>query len=361
MAKNNLLTDLIKITENPFAALASEGIPGSEVTEWIDTGSYAFNALLSGSMHKGLAGNKILALAGPSAVGKTWFAFSLIKSFLEKHSDAICIYFDSESAITADMFKHRGIPPERVALISIDTIQNFRTQCVKIVDAYMKLPESQKKPIIICLDSLGNLSTNKEIGDISEGKDIQDMTRTKLIKGAFRVLTQKLGVAGIPMILTNHTYQTQELYSQMVMSGGTGLQYSSSTTVFLTKRKEKEGKEIVGNVIHCKLNKARHTKENSMVDVLLRYDTGLNKYYGLLPIAEKYSIFKKSGNKYEMPDGTKAFESQINSNPEKYYTKEVMEKLEEAVYAEFNYGLSSASIASTTEIDEEQSENGDEE
>lgn len=349
MAKSSLLNDLIAVTENPFAAPASEGIPGSEVSEWIDTGSFSFNALLSASIHKGLAGNKILALAGPSATGKTWFAFSLIKSFLEKHKDAICIYFDSESAITADMFKHRGIPPERVALISIDTIQNFRTQCVKIADAYTKLPASQKKPIIICLDSLGNLSTNKEVGDIAEGNDVQDMTRTRLIKGAFRVLTQKLGVAGIPLILTNHTYQTQELYSKTVMSGGTGLQYCASTVVFLSKSKEKDGKEVVGNVIHCRLGKARFTKENSSVDVLLRYDTGLNKYYGLLPIAEKYGIFKKSGNKYELPDGTKAFETQINSNPEKYYTKEVMEKLEEAVYSEFNYGIPSAG----TNTDEE--------
>jgi hypothetical protein len=122
------------------------------------------------------------------------------------------------------------------------------------------------------------------------------------------------------------------------MGGGTGLRYSASTVLFLSKRKEKVDNEVVGNVIHCKLDKGRFTKENSMVDVLLRYDTGLNKYYGLLPIAEKYGIFKKVSTKYEMPDGTKVFEKTIVENPEKYFTKEILDQIDVAVGKEFKYG-----------------------
>jgi RecA/RadA recombinase len=335
---SDMLNSLIKVTGNPFAATAEEGIPGSKVTSWIDTGSYSLNALLSGSLYKGVPRGKIMALAGPTSVGKTWFAMSLIKSFLDESPDAVCMYFDSESAVTRDMFKTRGIDTNRVAHLAIDTIENLRNQLLKIVDAYLELSENKKKPIIICVDSLGNLSTNKETTDVREGKDIQDMTRTKLIKGAFRILTNKFGVANITMIVCNHTYQTQEIYSQTVMSGGTALHYCASTIVHLSKRKEKDGKDVVGNVIHCKLNKGRMTKENSMVDVLLRYDTGLNKYYGLLPIAEKYGIFKKVGNKYELPNGKKYFESQINASPEDFYTDDVMKLLETAVDTEFSYG-----------------------
>jgi len=123
-----------------------------------------------------------------------------------------------------------------------------------------------------------------------------------------------------------------------LVSHNSGLRYAASTVLFLSKRKEKVDNEVVGNVIHCKLDKGRFTKENTMVDVMLRYDTGLNKYYGLLPIAEKYGIFKKVSTRYEMPDGSKAFEKNINENPEKYYTDDVMQQLEAAVAKEFMYG-----------------------
>ena len=188
------------------------------------------------------------------------------------------------------------------------------------------------------LDSLGMLSSTKEMNDTAEGKDTRDMTRAQVTKATFRVLTLKLGKAGIPLIMTNHTYETMSMFPQKVMGGGTGLRYAASTVLFLSKRKEKIDNEVVGNVIHCKLDKGRFTKENTMVDVLLRYDTGLNKYYGLLPIAEKYGIFKKVSTRYEMPDGTKAFEKNINENPEKYYTDDVMKQLETAVAQEFKYG-----------------------
>jgi len=122
------------------------------------------------------------------------------------------------------------------------------------------------------------------------------------------------------------------------MSGGSGLFYSASTIVYLSKKKVKEGTDVIGNIIHCKLYKGRLTKENSMVDVILNYDTGLNPYYGLVPIAVKHGVFKKVSTRIELPSGKTAFEKSINNEPEKYFTDEVMEKLEEAVAKEFKYG-----------------------
>jgi hypothetical protein len=123
-----------------------------------------------------------------------------------------------------------------------------------------------------------------------------------------------------------------------VMGGGSGLQYAASTIIFLSKRKEKEGTDVVGNVIHCKNYKSRLTKENKKVDVLLRYDKGLNRYYGLIELAEDAGIFTKVSTRYEMPDGSKVFGKNINDNPEKYFTKEVLDKIDETAKRKFLYG-----------------------
>jgi hypothetical protein len=130
------------------------------------------------------------------------------------------------------------------------------------------------------------------------------------------------------------------------MGGGSGLKYAASTIVYLSKKKDKEGTDIIGNIIKCKLYKGRLTKENKEVEVQLNYNTGLNPYYGLVPIAVKYDIFKKVSTRIELPDGKTAFEKTINNNPEKYFTENVMERLEEAVAKEFKYG-------NITEIQEE--------
>ena len=339
---SELLKSMLKASENKYSSVVADGIEGNDLSGYVDTGVYALNALLSGSLYGGLQNNKITALAGSSSTGKTFFCLSMIKTYLEEHKDAICIYFDSENAVSSDMFEDRGIDTKRVGVIGVSTVEEFRNQCVKIVDNYMKLKVAERKPIIMVLDSIGNLSSNKEMNDVAEGKDTRDMTRAAVVKATFRVLTLKLGRANIPLLVTSHTYKEMaSMYPQEIMGSGTGLRYCASTIVFLSKRKEKDGdNQVVGNIIHCKLDKSRFTKENSMVDALLRYDTGLNKYYGLLPIAEKYGIFKKVSTRYEMPDGSKVFEKNINDNPEKYYTADVMAMLEEAVAKEFKYGSS---------------------
>ena len=178
------------------------------------------------------------------------------------------------------------------------------------------------------------------MNDSAEGKNTRDMTRAQGVKATFRVLTMKLGKAKIPMIMTNHTYAAVGAYvPTQVLSGGSGLQYAASTIVMLSKKKDKNSDgDIVGNIIHCKLYKSRLTKENQQVDVQLNYTTGLNRYYGLVDIAIEAGIFKKVSTRIELPDGTTAFEKTINENPTKYFTDEVMKKIEIAVAKEFKYG-----------------------
>ena len=335
----DFLKEIIKETGNEFASLASEGITAGDVTSFIDTGSYSFNALLSGSIYGGLPGNRITAIAGEAATGKTFFALGILKNYLDKDKDAGVVLFESENAVSKDMIEARGVDSSRVVVVPVSTVQEFRSQSIKILDKYLQQPDIERKPLMFVLDSLGMLSTTKEMTDTAEGKETRDMTRSQIVKSTFRVLTLKLGQANVPMLMTNHTYDViGSMFPQKEMGGGSGLKYAASTIIYLGKRKEKIGTEVVGNIIHCKTYKSRITKENSQIDVKLTYKRGLDKYYGLLQLGEEAGIFKKVSTRYEMPDGSKVFGKAINDDPEKYFTKEVLEKIDEHARQKFTYG-----------------------
>jgi len=333
---------LQRITKlNEYASIVDDGVEAGDVDSFIDTGSYIFNGLLSGSLYGGLASNKITALAGESATGKTFFLMGIVKSFLDKDPNAGVIYFESESAITKQMVIDRGIDPKRMVIMPVTTVQEFRTQAIRVLDDYLSQDEADRQPMFLCLDSLGMLSTTKEVEDTAEGKETRDMTRAQVLKAAFRVLTLKLGRAKVPMVVTNHTYDVVgSMFPQKEMGGGSGLKYAASSIVYLSKKKEKDGTEVVGNIVHCKNHKSRLTKENKMVDVRLTYDKGLDRHYGLLDLALKYGIFKSVSTRIELPDGSKTFGKTINNDPEKYFTEDIMKQLDDAAMREFKYGTS---------------------
>lgn len=337
---SNFLKDIIKDVGNEYATLVSDGVDSADVTNFIDTGSYSFNALLSGSIFGGLPGNKITAIAGEAATGKTFFALGICKNFLDKDKEAGVIYFESESAISKEMIVSRGVDATRMVIVPVATVQEFRNQSIKVLDKYLEQPEDKRKPLMLVLDSLGMLSTTKEMEDTAEGKETRDMTRSQIVKSTFRVLTLKLGRAKVPMIMTNHTYDViGSMYPQKEMGGGSGLKYAASSIIYLGKRKEKDAdNQVIGNIIHCKNYKSRLTKENAQIDVRLTYKEGLDRYYGLLEIAEEAGIFKKVSTRYEMPDGTKVFGKSINDEPEKYFTKEILKQIDETTKKKFLYG-----------------------
>ena len=335
---SNFLKDIIKETGNEYASLVSDGASG-DVDSFIDTGSYIFNALLGGSIHRGLPSNKITAIAGESATGKTFFVLGMCKNFLDKNPDGGVIFFESESAITKEIIEERGIDSSRMVVMPVTTVQEFRHQSLTVLEKYSQQDKKEKKPLLLVLDSLGMLSTTKEIEDTQDGKETKDMTRAQIVKAAFRVLTLKLGKAKVPLIITNHTYDViGSMFPQKEMGGGSGLKYAASSIVYLSKRKEKDGTEIIGNIIHCKNYKSRLTKENKVVDVRLTYSKGLDRYYGLLDLALKHNIFKQVSTRIELPDGSKAFGKTINNDPKKYFTKEILEQLDGVCSKEFKYG-----------------------
>lgn len=330
--------DIVKEIGNEYASVVADGVATGDCDTFIDTGSYIFNALLSGTIYGGIPSNKITAIAGETSTGKTYFCLSIVKHFLDTNPDAGVLYFESESALTKQMIVERGIDPNRMVIIPVVTVQEFRTQAIKIIDKVLAEKAKDRVPMMFVLDSLGNLSTTKEIEDSSEGKETRDMTRAQVIKSVFRVLTLKLGKAGIPMLVTNHTYDVVGSYMPTKeMGGGSGLKYAASTIIHLSKSKEKDGNEIVGNIIKCKAHKSRFTKENSIAETRLFYDSGLDSYYGLLELGEKHGIFSKSAGRYEI-NGVKTYAKTILGDPGKYFTQEIMEQLNEAAGKEFKYG-----------------------
>ena len=332
----DFLNQIAKDIGSEYTQLASDI---DETESFVDTGSYIFNGLVSGSILGGISGNKITAIAGESSTGKTFFALAVVKNFLEQHPDAGVVYFDTESAITRTLLSERDIDTNRVLVTNVVTIEQFRTQALKIVDAYMEKNAADRKPLLFVLDSLGMLSTNKEISDAKEGKDVRDMTKSQLIKGAFRMLTLKLGQAEVPMIVTNHVYEKIGNYvPEKEMGGGAGLKYASTTIIYLSKSKERDGKEVIGNIIKAKTHKSRLSKENKQVAIRLYYDErGLDRYYGLLELGELGGLWKNVAGRYEI-DGKKLYAKHILANPETYFTEEVLEKLDVIAQSEFKYG-----------------------
>jgi RecA/RadA recombinase len=334
------LDTVLKDVGNEYAARVSDGVAAGDVVGYVDTGSYIFNALCSGSIYGGLPSNKVTALAGESSTGKTFFALSVVRNFLDSNPEAGVMYFESESAISREMIVNRGIDPERMWIMPVSTIEEFRTQACRILDNVMKEPKEERRPLMLVLDSLGMLSTTKEMQDVANDKQVRDMTKSQLIKGAFRVLTLKMGQAGVPLLVTNHTYDVIGSYvPTKEMGGGTGLKYAASTIIYLTKSKERDSKkEVVGNIIKCEAKKSRLTIEGSKVATRLFFDErGLDRYFGLLELGIDHGIFKKNGNRIVVGESS-VYPSAVLSDPEKYFTPEVMEKLDEAAKKEFSYG-----------------------
>ena len=332
----DFLKDIVKEIGDEYTKLASD-IDDTET--YVDTGSYILNGLVSGSIFGGVSGNKITAIAGESSTGKTFFSLAVVKNFLDNNPDGYCLYFDTEAAVNKSLLADRDIDLDRVVVVNVVTVEDFRQKALKAVDIYLKKDTDERKPCMFVLDSLGMLSTEKEITDALNDKQVRDMTKSQLVKGAFRMLTLKLGQANIPMIVTNHTYDVIGSYvPTKEMGGGSGLKYAASTIVYLSKKKEKDGTEIVGNIIKAKTAKSRLSKENKTVEIRLYYDDrGLDRYYGLLELGEIGGLWKNVAGRYEI-NGKKVYAKEVYKNPEKYFNAEVMQALDETAQKEFSYG-----------------------
>ena len=332
----DFLKEIVKEIGDEYTQLAADI---DETERYIDTGSYIFNAVVSGSVFGGVSSNKITAIAGESSTGKTYFSLAVVKNFLDNNPDGYCLYFDTEAAVNKGLLESRGVDLTRTVVVNVVTIEEFRTKALKAVAKYLEMPIEERKPCMFVLDSLGMLSTEKEIRDALDDKQVRDMTKSQLVKGAFRMLTLKLGQADIPLIVTNHTYDVIGSYvPTKEMGGGSGLKYAASTIIYLSKKKEKDKTEVVGNIIKAKTVKSRLSRENKDVNIRLYFDErGLDRYYGLLELGELGGLWKNVAGRYEM-NGKKIYAKEILKNPTDYFTDDIMKKLDAIAQQNFSYG-----------------------
>lgn len=329
------LLKFIKKTQ-PGATVNEDTV--GEVSGYIDTGVYSLNALLSGSIYKGFPANKVVVMAGRSGTGKTFYTLSILKYFLDSNPKGEVIIWDSEGDMRKTEMEKRGLDVTRIGVIPVKTVEQFGTSIKQVLDQYMQ-KDNCSYPLFFALDSLGQLASEKESEDTREGKNVADMTRAKAIRKVFRVITFQLAEAKVPLLATNHIHSSLNAYGGDAIGGGMGSVYASSQIIVLSKKKEKDAdKNTIGGIVTAKTEKSRFTREGQSVQTLLMHKSGLDRYFGLHLIALKHKILKKVSTKIEMPNGESIFGKELFKNPEKYYTKEILDAIDEACQKEFLYG-----------------------
>jgi hypothetical protein len=198
------------------------------------------NVALSGSVNGGMSPG-LLVIAGPSKHFKTAFTMLLGAAYLKKYKDAVMLFYNSEFGTPPAYFDSMNIDKDRVVHTPITNIEQLKFDIVAQLEEI-----SANDKVIVVIDSIGNLASKKEVEDAGEQKSVADMSRAKAFKSFWRIVTPHLALKDIPCVAVNHTYQTMELYSRAVVSGGTGIYYSANDIWIVGRQQEKEGTEVVG-------------------------------------------------------------------------------------------------------------------
>lgn len=239
------------------------------------------NVAFSGKLDGGFS-NGLIQLAGPSKHFKSNMGLVLCEGFQEAEPDGVIIFYDNEFGSTEDYFANAGVDIDRVLHVPFLNLEELKFDLIQKLEAID--PKTDK--VMIFIDSVGNAASKKEVEDAIKQNSASDMTRAKVIKGIFRMVTPYLTQKKIPMVVINHTYQTQEMYSKTVVSGGTGIEYSSNSIFTIGKQQIKEGKELEGFDFIMNAYKSRYIKERSAIPITVTFSGGINRWSGLMEVAK---------------------------------------------------------------------------
>lgn len=262
--------------------------------DMISTDVPMINVALSGQLDGGLSPG-LTTLAGKSKHFKTSFALKMAAAYLRKYPEAVMLFYDSEFGSPQDYFKSFGVPIDRVLHTPIKNIEELKFDLVSQLE---NLDRDDR--VVVVIDSIGNLASKKEVEDALSEKSVADMTRAKQLKSLFRMTTPYLMMNNIPMIAINHTYDTQEMFSKAVVSGGTGVMYSSDNVWIIGRRQNKTGTEITGYDFVINVEKSRYVKEKSKIPITVSYDAGISKYSGIFDLGIALGYIVKSGARYQL-------------------------------------------------------------
>jgi RecA/RadA recombinase len=249
------------------------------------------NVALSGSIDGGLTPG-LTVLAAPSKHFKTAFSLLMAAAFLKSNPGGIILFYDSEFGTPESYFTSFGVPLDSVVHTPITDIEQLK------FDVMQQLQELKRDDkVMIVIDSVGNLASKKEVEDALKGSSAADMSRAKQLKSLFRMVTPHLTLKDIPMVVVNHVYMTQEMYSKAVVSGGTGIYYSADNIWIIGRQQDKDDKELLGYHFVINIEKSRYVKEKSKIPITVGFDSGINKWSGLLDLAleGKYIVKPKQG------------------------------------------------------------------
>ncbi len=335
------LNQIKKISSNPWAfTLSDENSPYS-IDECVDTNCYALNAFLSdGDIFKGLPMGKRISFSGESSTAKSYFNAFIIKSFLDKYEDGVVIIFETEGSSLRQQAESIGIDMTRVIVEPVNIIEELHTNIMqylkKLEDDYMDTKERTK--ILFALDSLGMLSSNKEIDDKLAGNNTRDMTKAQAIKGMYRAISLKLSLLSISLLTINHSYTNIGGYGDsQVEGGGSGFQYSGDVRFLLSKSQKRTGNIQTGVTIRLKVKKSRFIKENQTIEIDLDFEKGLNKYSYMVEFADACGMLKSSDTmvKFEGNEYPRAmFEEKFGE----YFNEEKMKILADRIKKMLGFG-----------------------
>jgi RecA/RadA recombinase len=239
----------------------------------------AINIALSGKINGGFVPG-LTIWAGPSKHFKTSFSLLMAKAYMDKYADAVMLFYDSEFGTPQAYFDSFGIDTSRVLHTPITDVEQLK------FDIMQQLGEIKRGDhVIVVVDSVGNLASKKEVEDALKQNSAADMTRAKQLKSLFRMVTPHLNLKDIPLVVVNHTYQTQEMYSKAVVSGGTGIYYSADNIFIIGRQQEKDGKDVTGYNFIINIEKSRFVKEKSKIPIEVSWDKGISKWSGLMDMA----------------------------------------------------------------------------
>lgn len=253
----------------------------------VQTSVPMINVALSGKLDGGLTSG-LTVLAGPSKNYKTSFGLLMMKAYQDKYPDSVCIFYDSEFGSPQSYFNAFGIDIERVFHVPVTNIEELKFDLVTQLEGI----EPTDK-VFVMIDSIGNLASKKEVEDAKDSKAVADMTRAKQLKSLFRMITPHLTLNDIPLIAVNHTYETQEMFSRQVVSGGTGIVYSSNNIWIIGRRQDKVGTELRGYHFIINVEKSRFVKEKSQIPISVSWEGGIQKWSGLLEVAVESGFVTK--------------------------------------------------------------------
>lgn len=247
--------------------------------DMVSTTVPAINIALSGKINGGFVPG-LTIWAGPSKHFKTSFSLLMAKAYMDKYQDAVMLFYDSEFGTPQAYFNSFGIDTSRVLHTPITDVEQLK------FDIMQQLEEIKRGDhVIIVIDSVGNLASKKEVEDALKQNSAADMTRAKQLKSLFRMVTPHLNLKDIPLVVVNHTYQTQEMYSKAVVSGGTGIYYSADNIFIIGRQQEKDGKDVTGYNFIINVEKSRFVKEKSKIPIEVSWDKGISKWSGLMDMA----------------------------------------------------------------------------